>query len=539
MNKIPVSGVSRALLARQLPAPDAPVGAPAFRSASGAALPRQGRLRLLALGVALALAVGIWLWFQAGRQRPHESAWRPLEKRPFPVLLRESGTVVAKNETYVFSRFTGEVVWKIEDGMFVEPGAVVVRFNATSVLDELDRMKKELFDKEEAVRRARDDFKTVTRRYELEIPRQQAALDKAALDRNLAFARPIPDERREAELAFASAQLKVQQVSREYESHQELHAAGFVTAAVLKQKALKLAGERADHAKAKILLQLTLQGPSKDAKRLADLSVAEAKMNLDTAVFNRDADLAIKKAELDLNEIELENFKTALELKQRELEDAEVKAAVPGRVAFVDVFKGSGSLSPIQVGESRSRGQELCKIVNTNILRVKVLTNEADVAKLLLEQPASVRLPAFPGRAFKGRVAEVALVAQDKNVALSSLALRRAGEAFVNVVAVYIDFVELSNADRAAIRLGFTAQASIDAGASGAAWVLPWTAIAADPGGKPWVTARQAGGRAERRVVTLGRSDADFVEVLDGLAGCAEVLDQASAPATSSGSAPE
>ena len=75
---------------------------------------------------------------------------------------------------------------------------------------------------------------------------------------------------------------------------------------------------------------------------------------------------------------------------------------------------------------------------------------------------ATVKLPAFGGRSFDAYVSELSVVATDKNAALSSLAVRSAGEAFVNVVQAKLDFVNLSDADRKEFRIGYTADVYID-----------------------------------------------------------------------------
>ena len=490
---------------------------------------RRRRMKLGALILAAAVALSGLLWYLVRTPPVRPGAWVSVKRGVLPELLRETGAVVAKNETHIFTRFTGEIVWKIDEGSFVEPGAVIVRFNATPAKDELDKMLKDLFDKDEAVKRAQDELDTTRERYASEIAQKRAALEKAQVDRGVIFGYPSEDEKKDAELTLLSARLNYQQAEKDHEANRELNRLGYVTEAALKQKALKLATEKANLAKVEILHQLTLGGLSSDSKRLADLAVAEAKKNLASSEFNRDADLAIKKADLELAQIELDNFKMNLELKKRQLEDADVKAPVTGRVAFIDVWKGSGALSPIQVGEQRNQGQDVCKIVDTTILRVKVWVNESDVTRLKPGQPAEVRLPAFPERLYKAQVSEVALVAEDKNVALSSLALQRSGQAFVNVVAVLLDFVDLNEADRQAMRLNFTADAVIDCtseAARGASPLLaPWGAVLYDAEGKPQVRLRRGSGEGELAAVELGASDARCVEILKGCDGDEQVFD--------------
>lgn len=540
MSNLPASGSSRTLVRQEAPAP---ATAPAVVRTDGssivvglrAAVRRRERTQRIVLAAVAGLAVLLMLGALVFKRRVKvEERWAVPERRAMRTTLRELGTVAARNETCVFSLFTGEVVWKIEEGKFVETGTVIVRFSAKDTQDELEKMTKDLFDKEEAVSKVEKDLESTRAHYELEITQKQALLEKAKIDCDLAFGHPTAREKRDSELSLQSAQLKFDQAEKDYLANKDLEERGFVTEAVLKQKALNMATQKADLAKAKILHQLTLQGSSADSKRIADLAVGDAQKNLTTSVFNRDADLAIKNAELELNRIELQNFKQSIELKKRELENSEVKAPVAGRVAFVDVYKGGGkAMSPVQIGEMRNRGQDLCKVVDTSTLRVRIWANEADIAKVAVGQGAEVRIAGFPERVFKASVSEIALVAQDKNVANSRLSLLRSGEAFVNVVSVALDFTDLSDQDRSAMRLGFTADVAIDCtpqSADNSSLVIPWSAVRFDPDGKTWVMASEGGRSPARRDVTLGRGDTTSVEVLKGLDGNERLLDSAKAP---------
>jgi multidrug resistance efflux pump len=488
---------------------------------------RRRRNRRLALAACAAALLAAVLLIRLAPRTPAGGAWVRAARTSGVACLRELGTVVARNETTVLSGFTGEVVWMIEDGTLVQPGTVIVRFNSNSVEQDLERLRKDLLDKEEAVRGRQRELDVVKRREDLAVAKAQAALELARLKRQEVFEQPTPEDRREAQLSLEAARLRQTQAAKQYDAYEELYRRGFVTEAALKQERLKLATAKAEHAKTKTLHDLTLQGATTDSKRLAELAVAEADKSLATANFNRDAENAIAAAGLELAEIELANSKLTIQEKQRQLQEAEVNAPVAGRVAFIDVYKGSRSMSPIQVGESRARGQDLCRIANISALRVKTRVGEADVRKLAAGQPAAVRLPALAGRVFKARVAEISRISQDKNIALSSLALRHAGQAFANVVDVRLDFEQLAEQDLADLRLGLTAEVEVQCSQEVRGPVIRWSAVRFGSDGQTTIQVRAVDGGEATRPVKLGPGDDMCVEVLEGLAEGEEVLDLA------------
>jgi multidrug resistance efflux pump len=484
----------------------------------------QRRRRFAVLIPVAVVLVVVVLLFRRGDSA--SAGWTSVGRRPLVPTLRELGKVVARNETTVFSMYTGEIIWLIDEGTFVEPGTVIIRFDATKTQEAVELKQKDLIDRKSVVRDAQREVDLEKRRGELDVARLEAELEKAKLERQDVYAHPRDDEKREAELDLKSARLRAEQAQRDFDAYAELYQAGYASRATYKQKQLKLATQKAELAKAQVLHQLALQGSTTEAKRLADLAVAEAEKKLATGRFDAEADVAIAKAGLELAKISLDNFQKDLGREIENLDYASVKAPVAGRVAFIEVYKGSqASQSPIQLGETRSRGQDLCKIADTSALQIKTAVSEMDADRLRVGLEAEVRLPAHPGKVFRAKLASVELVAKDKNAMLSHLALQHSGEAFVNVVGVLLDFMDVTPQEQESLRLGLTAEVTVKLDESRQALVVPWTAVRSTAG------ASEVRTRKGLRTVRLGESDAQHVEIVEGLSEGDEVCDLQLVPA--------
>jgi multidrug resistance efflux pump len=459
-----------------------------------------------------------------------------VQRAPLAVVLHELGYVAARNEVPVLTRFGGEVVWRADDGVFVEAGDPVVRFDAKAISEEVEDREKDLADKKDAVRRAQADIDTARDRYKLVLRQKEIDLAKARLERELIFGFPNADDKLDVVLSLKAAQTELQRYQTEADAYAELARRGFVSDAALKTKQLDLAIRKSNYAKAKTIHDLTLMGSTEESKRVAELAVADAQKALHVATFNRDADLAIFAAALELAKIDLANCERDLARRKQRLDWTTVRAPVGGRVVFQNVWIGSSaSTSPIVVGETRAEGMDLCTILETNVLRVIVWVNESDVGRVAEGQQALVRLPAVSERTFEAVVKQLGVVATDKNVALSDLALRRAGEAFVNVVKVKLEFTDMPADLRAEIRIGFTADVSLLTQESTPALALSWHGIGYDAQGAPYADVYQGGPLAKvtRRALKLGRSNNLFAEVLEGLAENEQVVALAGAAGVS------
>ena len=476
--------------------------------------------------------------------------WVAVKHASIPPILRELGYVGARTETRVFSGFTGEVIWKIDEGTEVKgpevigdkviPGTVIMRFESEKAKDEIVQLQQDLYQKQETVKSAELSLKITEARYELENGRLEDEVSKARLDHELLFNMPKPEDRRQSELNLKTAQVNYALAVKDKESYELLFKEGFATNATLRQKELTVATKNVDLVKAMNLHRITMKGATNEQRRQAILKVKDAEKSLAASKFNRVADRKAAEATLELARIDLDVFKATLDEKVRNIDEAEVKAPASGRVAYINVFKGSQkSQSPIQIGETRNRGSDLCKIVDSSKPTVKLLVNEADLPRIKEDQIAIVRLPAFPGRAMQAHVVEIGRVSQDKNMALSLLALQKSGEAFINVCQVVLAFDNLSETDRNELKQGYTAEVFIQGRSQAVGgkadvqgMVVPFAAVQFDPVGKSYVWASTDRNHRERKDVTLGRSDGMNIEILTGLQDGDYVLDLAAVDAT-------
>src|SRR5262245_50877301 len=88
------------------------------------------------LAIVVVIAAGFWV-LSGGRSVNESAHSAPVERAPITGALHEIGTLEALNETPVLSPINGEIVWKIDDGTFVNAGDPIVRFDSTQFEDDL------------------------------------------------------------------------------------------------------------------------------------------------------------------------------------------------------------------------------------------------------------------------------------------------------------------------------------------------------------------------------------------------------------------
>jgi len=261
-----------------------------------------------------------------------------------------------------------------------------------------------------------------------------------------------------------------------------------------------------------------------DARRQVELR----EMELATAVREQERNRSLREAGVATVE-EMEQSDRKLEAAQLQETIARERLALleGGTVKLGDRALESVVYAPIdgfilerlaKVGEmviplgSFQSGTVLFKMANMNDLVFRGTVDEIDVGRLRAGADVTILVGALPDVQMKGRVTRIALrsTRTDQSVGFPVE-------------------IELTDLGGAALRAGYSATAEITVRRADDALLIPERLITY-AGDTTIVMVQNAGGVAERRVITTGVSDAVNVQVLTGLAEGERVLESGPAP---------
>ena len=229
------------------------------------------------------------------------------------------------------------------------------------------------------------------------------------------------------------------------------------------------------------------------------------------AIASAEAALALKRtpyteADTLTAQAGIDQAKAALELAMLNLANAELVAPFDGVVSTV-----SGNPGEFASGSASS---PVVSMVNTSELRLDVTVDEADVAKVLAGQNATVTLDAVGPQPLSGKV-----------IAVAPSAVIQSG------VATYTVSISLPPGSPA--KSGMTGNASIVFAERQNALVVPNRAVRTQ--GRNRVVEVQAGDKTETRTVRVGLSNDQSTEILEGVGEGETVVIRATAATTPRG----
>ena len=232
-----------------------------------------------------------------------------------------------------------------------------------------------------------------------------------------------------------------------------------------------------------------------DAQTRADVAVAEAAVAESERIYNRSRELmateALSKAQFDQLEATLKANQARLRAANARFEDTVIRAPFSGRVG----------LRSVSVGTLISPGDVITTLDDTSVIKLDFSVPENFLASLREGLAVRATAPAFPGRAFSGKVASI-----DSRVDMNTRS--------VTVRAL------LANED-GAIRPGMFLNVAL-ANDERDALVIPEEALT--PEAERQYVFVVADGKAQRREVRIGGRRPGSVEVIAGLNAGEQVI---------------
>src|SRR5216684_5655085 len=132
----------------------------------------------------------------------------------------------------------------------------------------------------------------------------------------------------------------------------------------------------------------------------AQITVDNAQQTYDTAVNNGDAQTTLNT---DYNS--LQSAQLQLQTAQNDLEAATITAPANSTIAAIN-----GSVGQIASGSSSSSSSAFMVLLDTSGYTITASVNEADIAKVQVNQPVRFTLTAYPSQTFRAAVSSMSMI---------------------------------------------------------------------------------------------------------------------------------
>ncbi len=443
------------------------LGNPTAQREHGSERPRRRRIWLLLLLPVLLAGVFLsprLLEFLPDTKQAADLTDMPLytvQRRDLQITVTEEGSLVSDENVNITCDVAGgaTIIWLVDDGDRVAKGMDIVKLDA-SVLSENATAQKIAYEKARALMiQADKDYAAA----KIAVEEYREGLFKKDL--------------RTAESNVTATTERLQATENTLAYGERMFRKGYITPQQLEAQKSAVARAKLDLGTAEISLDV-----------LTKFTKPKMTTELESVRDSAEARLESERAALELEKIKLERLES-------ELLKCTIKAPQDGLVIYAN-SRSRDRETEIKEGTSVKERQVILQLPDLTKMRADVEVHESKVDEISPGMPAIVRVQDLK---FSGVVTSVA---------------NRPESNWFSTAKKYVVGVRIDGKSEA-LRPGFTAEATIIVADLQDVIAVPVAAVIEDS--EEFVCAVKQGEGFEQRVVTLGKSDDRFVEIVQGL----------------------
>jgi len=465
---------------------------------------------LLIVGGGLA-ASGRWIGFgkaEAASSVPATSRAK-VGRGDLRIVIEENGYLTAKDNVKITPKFKGQgtITVLVEEGKSVVPGDVLVEFDKTQLENQISELENSLVQYEIEREAAKANLEIQERDNQAAIEKSELALQMAKLTLERYQQGDAPNELRKLNLAAEKATSELERARERFKEVPQLVEQGFFTRIQEEEERIRVREAEINEENAKKDLELYQAYTTRMDLTKKESDVKDAERELENARKKADINLKEKQAALAQRERQVTSTKTRLDQQRTELGHYTIKAENPGIVHYGDPEQPWWR-DDIKVGSNVYQGRTIITIPDLTTMQVLVQIHEADIAQIKDDLPVIVTVDSRKGETFHGKITEIASVATSANWTDES------NKTFKVEVTL-----EGSTGD---LRAGVTAKAEIEVDTLENVLYVPIHAIVSE--GDKYMAYVPGDSGFQERLVKIGKNNAHYVSILEGLSEGEEVL---------------
>jgi len=475
---------------------------------------KHSKKRLIIGALVAALAVTAWLLTRKGGTSGEQVPVFAVQRGPLTIAVTSGGSIQSRDKVVISSELEGNntVIWVINEGVTVQPGDLLLEFDASDLVEK--RNEQEI-----AVANAEANLIIAEEKLGITEGDCEAALLDREVDQmlaNMALEKyqkgDYPQQVRQYEADIALADEELKRADEKLEWSERLAKEGFLTRTELQADDLALQRKKLDlemsMTKMNVLTNYTVlqqRSTLESSRRKAERALARVK-------WQNKASLRQVETEVNARTRERDRATNRLEELNFQISKSKIYAPTNGMILYastVQIASRKWWIKPLEVGSMAVERQELIYIPLESGMVVEVMIPEASLNKIDTGMPARVKIDAFPGRVFDGRLVKIGILPDGQSAQLNpDLKLYKCE--------IECDFKDVT------IRPGMSCDVELIKEAYEDALYVPVQCVVRVEG-VPRVYVKDDGEWVPR-IVRVGLDNNRMIHVLEGVRACEEVM---------------
>jgi HlyD family secretion protein len=421
----------------------------------------------------------------------------------FTLKLSELGQLRALESATISAQKDLPIIYLIPEGTHAKEGEILVRFDASKYQAVLEETSVALEVAQAEARKAQQDLEAQRQKLLAEIARFELEARLAQLDLDDLKKKPLPDELERVRMELEKAKATFENAEKKRNILPEFVEKGFITKSALEEADLKYIEATANLQSARFNFDKVSAGATPQELERANVRLRQARFALEKAQSGMTSQLQAFEAAVEREKANVQRAQKLIKTAEVKLGRTELEAPKDGLVVYA-TLGGEKSGEKVQLGMIPYEGQPILFLPDLSTIVADTEINEVDIGKVQVGSPVEVRLEAYPGTVFRGRVMQIGSLARFKQ--------SRSGTA--SGIKVFDVTVKIEEKDPR-LKPGLTTTLDFIVERHDDALSIPVAAVMSRQG--EHIALVTNAGKIEERKVVLGPSNEHYVLVKQGL----------------------
>lgn len=465
--------------------------------------------KLLAFLAVSSLGGGAWLAWPGAPEATSGGAAAVVKRGDFKIFVAEQGAFAAKESVQLKVQMEGYhqqlTITKVADsGSAVKKGDIVMELDSTELLLLKATAEVDVQTATNDVVQATQDLKIQLLQNRIDLERAQYNYDAAVLKLKKYREVEGPKLIKEGEAKIRDSANAQEEAATNHKFLLDMRKEDLVSEAEVRRAELLAKKAASDLEIATLALKLLTDFEQPLERKRLENEVQDTKSFLEGQKSATESKTAQKQSALLRAESALKQKKDHLDKLVRDLDRTVLKSSTDGIVLYGDANQPYYNQQfKVAVGEKVNPHYTLLTIPDLSAFKVKLRVNEAEVNKVRAGLPVTIRPEALPDIVFSGRVKSVGSVPSPRDDWMADPTRSK-----------FDVEIEVQGIDPR-LKPGMKSRVEISVDEVKAALHIPLDAVFEKDG--KTICYVLGAVKAEEKVVKVGRSSADFVEILEGL----------------------
>lgn len=375
----------------------------------------RSKKKWLAAGLVLVAGLAALMWFRRGKKVDEDVPVFAAQKGPLTISVTSGGSIQSRDKVVIKSELEGHntVIWVIDEGSKVQPGDLLLEFDASDLVDKRNEQEITVANAEANLIIAKEklgvtegDCEAASLTREVDLMLAKMALEKYEEG-------DYPQQVRQYESDIALADEEQKRAVERLEWSRRLAKESFLTRTELQADELALQRKQLDLEMAQTKINVLTNYTVVQQRAILESSRRKADRALVRTAWQNKSTLRQVETELRARQRERDRATNRLEELNFQISKSKIYAPTNGIVLYTStvlISRRQWWIKPLAVGSTAVERQELIYIPLESGMVVEVMIPESSLNKIDNGMPARVKVDAFPGKVFDGKLVKIGIL---------------------------------------------------------------------------------------------------------------------------------